>query len=569
MMIRTRRPTEAPGRRALSAEPPRASTLAQAPQRQARLRSLWPDLGLLSLFSLLHAAVLWRINAFEAAPAEDAAILLRYSQHLAGGHGIVWNVGQHPVDGATDFLYMVLVALLHFLGIGLLSAARALDLVGTFATIAAAYAVGRVLFRQPRWVSSLGPLLVAIGPAGLYTGIGFGAPFFGLGVAAAAICACLMVRRPTFGRALGFGLASLFMGLVRPEGVILAALLGAAALLVLPRRARARLVEGVVAGLVVPGAAYFAFRWAYFGFPLPNPYYKKGGGALHPDGLLLAVKGMGRWFSPLIVLYALPLKAWRRTWRYVLAYGLPVAGFTVVWVLLSPEMNEGYRFQYPLLVLLALSIPGLWALTVSAWSATSKPASELRRRLVPLFVAAAGVNLLVVGIYTVRSTIARSRDPLIEVGSALSGFKAGNPLLATTEAGLVPLASGWRTLDLWGLNDEQIAHSGLTVARLRRDHPAVIVLHYVSGATLHGWNAMLRTVETYMRQTGDYLSVAHWTWESGGMRVVYLSTREPRKDQIAAAVCSALAGVPTERCSWPRAQHASPPVTPAPAPGRA
>jgi hypothetical protein len=34
-------------------------------------------------------------------PEEDAAMLLRYSGHLAVGHGIVWKIGVPPVVGAT------------------------------------------------------------------------------------------------------------------------------------------------------------------------------------------------------------------------------------------------------------------------------------------------------------------------------------------------------------------------------------------------------------------------------------------------------------------------------------
>ncbi len=43
-------------------------------------------------------------------------MLMRYSQHLSQGNGIVWNVGQPPVDGATDFLFMALLAGLYALG---------------------------------------------------------------------------------------------------------------------------------------------------------------------------------------------------------------------------------------------------------------------------------------------------------------------------------------------------------------------------------------------------------------------------------------------------------------------
>jgi hypothetical protein len=55
--------------------------------------------------------ILARLN-YSLPPNEDAAILMRYSEHLAEGHGIVWNVGDRPVEGATDFLFMVLLAAL-------------------------------------------------------------------------------------------------------------------------------------------------------------------------------------------------------------------------------------------------------------------------------------------------------------------------------------------------------------------------------------------------------------------------------------------------------------------------
>ena len=62
----------------------------------------------LMVCTLFYAA---RFVDFSIPPFEDAAMLMRYAQHLAGGHGIVWNISEHPVDGATDFLFMVVSAL--------------------------------------------------------------------------------------------------------------------------------------------------------------------------------------------------------------------------------------------------------------------------------------------------------------------------------------------------------------------------------------------------------------------------------------------------------------------------
>jgi hypothetical protein len=62
-------------------------------------------------------------------PSEDAAILMRYSENLASGHGIVWNAGEKPVDGATDFLFMMLVAALTRSGLRLEAAVLLLAVV--------------------------------------------------------------------------------------------------------------------------------------------------------------------------------------------------------------------------------------------------------------------------------------------------------------------------------------------------------------------------------------------------------------------------------------------------------
>ena len=69
-----------------------------------------PDI-LISLLLLL-SVFYYGFNCidFNIPPFEDAAMLMRYSQHLAGGHGIVWNIGEKPVDGATDFLFMAAAA---------------------------------------------------------------------------------------------------------------------------------------------------------------------------------------------------------------------------------------------------------------------------------------------------------------------------------------------------------------------------------------------------------------------------------------------------------------------------
>ena len=61
--------------------------------------------------------------------AEDAFISFRYGRHLAAGHGLVWNLGGPPVEGYTNFLWVLMAAAFDALGVDVPGAAQA-ELLG-------------------------------------------------------------------------------------------------------------------------------------------------------------------------------------------------------------------------------------------------------------------------------------------------------------------------------------------------------------------------------------------------------------------------------------------------------
>ena len=77
----------------------------------------------------------------------------------------------------------------------------------------------------------------------------------------------------------------------------------------------------------------------------------------------------------------------------------------------------------------------------------------------------------------------RNRDALLARRPTRHRRAAGlvsisDDTLVVSEAGLVPLYSGWRVLDAWGLNDEEIARTGrLTTEHLQSLYPALISFH--------------------------------------------------------------------------------------------
>jgi len=115
---------------------------------------------------------------FKAYPHEDAAILMRYSENVANGHGVVWNVGEKPVDGATDFLFMIAVASLIKTGFTAEIAVRFIDIASHVLTVVIVYLAVRRLQSGSRWMAFISAGFLAIGPGLFYAVTYFGTPFF-------------------------------------------------------------------------------------------------------------------------------------------------------------------------------------------------------------------------------------------------------------------------------------------------------------------------------------------------------------------------------------------------------
>ncbi|HSF44317.1 MAG TPA: hypothetical protein VLT87_31305 [Thermoanaerobaculia bacterium] len=468
----------------------------------------WKEAGALLL--LLAATLLPGLAALRspAHPAEDAAILMRYVQHIADGRGIVWNPGDPPADGATDFLFTVLSAGLVRLGLPLEAAVRSLAFAAHVSTVLLVYLAIRRLHGAPLPAALVSGLFLAWGPGFRYVEMYFGTPLFALFAALAWVFALRLRERPgSPGLCLGFALASLAAGLARPEGVFLTLFVLAALLFWLGPRRAGRAVVAYGAVFAVLGGAYFLWRWNLFGHPLPTPFYKKGGGTLHWGGLRDSAEGVARLSLPVLLAAPLALRS-RDAFRRLVFAAIPIACFTFLWVLLSNEMNILHRFQFALVPLILLSWPdwvrGLGSDLGLPAAAEIPPAA---RRAAALFlVTAAGLGLAAeLSVYRLRPG---QRDGRYEVARRLAPFASRGYTLVTTEAGLLPLYSGWRSVDAWGLNDIEIARHGLSDALLDRERPALIVFHAgfspLAPAPLgnDGWSRMVGTLWSYARRHG-------------------------------------------------------------------
>jgi hypothetical protein len=255
-------------------------------------------------------------------------------------------------------------------------------------------------------------------------------------------------RGASWREAMALGILATLMALNRPEAVAIAALVLAGACRRAPRRGWA-----AVAIFVVILAGYVAWRWSYYGWPLPNTFYAKVGGTLDEwrRGGEYVLRFM-RMMSPLLTIAV--LAAWRRRNDFA-----PRALLFVVIVVQMLFAVAAGGDPMPAFRLLAPVVPAIALL-----------AGDAITRLAPARIAIAfTLACAAFGVAAMRfdpDVHGRIRaDRVVRAGRITGTWMRQNlppdALLATNTAGSVPYYSGLRCVDMLGLTDARIAHRRL------------------------------------------------------------------------------------------------------------
>jgi arabinofuranosyltransferase len=448
-------------------------------------------------------------------PMEDASMLLRYSQNVARGNGIVWNVGEHPVEGATDFLYMLLIGVVSRLtGVGVKPVAAGLLLVSHALTVGVLYGALRKLYRAPILLAAGFAALLGAGPGYHYVDTAFSAPFYGLFGLLTWYVGMVCVRDGvTWRRAVGFGALGFVTGLIRPDGVILAGLILCSTLYGVRSgwdnrgewMEQRRLIVSFGVIFAVLGGAYFGWRLHYFGYPFPNPYYiKRAGGPQFPV-LKLSARGLVEMLLPVLPLAAMGLRS-RAAFRQMTMWLITVVPFTAVWMMISLDNNHFSRFQYVMVPLSMLAIGGMAA----DWWREQEAGGRVKEDL-KFAVGAVLVGLFVCGIYYNMHLYLKpfSNRGAQDLAARLKPYAAKNYTMVVTEAGDLPFYSEWRAIDAFGLNDAYVAHHKnklLTEEYLDTYRPEIILYRVWGEYTgVQGFQAQLGKLDDTDFHSSDFL----------------------------------------------------------------
>jgi len=266
-------------------------------------------------------------------------------------------------------------------------------------------------------------------------------------------------------RSAGLLVLLLLLVLTRPEGGILAGLLlGARALVVRRDRRALRWLAAAAAVFALGGAAYAAWRWAYFQALLPNTFYAKARGGWHGiiDGVQYTLDFLRDSGGPLFIAVALvPVLLGRRSAILCISLGV-LAAYEAFIVLAGGDWMYHYRF-------FAHVLPVLAALVAVGWSQVLALVQPGTVRAAALYAGAALVLLVTfMGIGNTELRVARAVLPALVSHNYLSQnyeelglwFAENTPPQATiaiSDVGAVGFYSERRILDMFGLIDPHIA----------------------------------------------------------------------------------------------------------------
>lgn len=412
------------------------------------------SLGLVLLLLVCHELLLG------VCTQDDAFISFRYARNMISGHGLVYNIGER-VEGYTNFLWVIVVALFMKLGIDVLLASRLAGMAFSVGIVLIMYAFSlRVLHREGT-LGLLGVAFLALNGAFATEAVqGLETPLF---IMLALGGQCLFMREESSQGSLPlsailFGLASL----TRPEGVLIFAVTMLFRAGVCLKRRQGPAVRDV-ARLLIFGLIflpYFAWRFSYYGFLLPNTYYAKVGWGLAQ--VWRGARYFGGFMFVVPFVFLSPPMLWLERRRIWIGYSVAsVLSYVAYVVCVGGDFKPTYRFLLPVTPFLYLWLQESVALISDFLESKLTPS----RAKAMVFI---GVTLCLC--WTFVSTerargFAASRRSVLPMHTAAGRWLGRNfppdSVLAADAVGVVPYYSGLTTIDMLGLTDLHIAHMEL------------------------------------------------------------------------------------------------------------
>ncbi len=385
---------------------------------------------------------------------EDAYILFQYSKKLSLGQGIVFDEVSGPTEGATDFLWMVSLAFLHYLGIDLGSSAALLNSVGI---VLISYVILK-LCNKLDWRAFSSLFLV------VFSG-GFSAALGGFSTLAYGGLIMLFGYSIIQKEYKTISVLSLLIPLFRPDGALIV-LGGVLVAFFGSNKEQRRALFFYLVPVAIAGLSYFLWRYSYFESLLPLPLLVKA----RTDTLLAGLGGNFNWLKfhlllliPFIFLFIKNgIKGIK--WFDYFAFGLGPLLLLIALSFAHQSQNVGGRFQFPIV----LSLIAIFILSSRDIKVPSR------------FFLAVLILCSLIGANTIRKDVnyLTNNDYINSFPQVLKDMRFNTSRIAITEAGRFPFwYDAKEMVDLVGLNSRRVVKEGASKV-INELYPDLIFVHH-------------------------------------------------------------------------------------------
>ncbi|MBD3346495.1 MAG: hypothetical protein GF401_15685 [Chitinivibrionales bacterium] len=418
---------------------------------------------------------------------DDAFISFRYARNLAEGHGLVWNPGEKPVEGYTNFLWTVIMVVPHVIGMDAIVFSWLLGLLFYGGTLVMSWSLSMVLFKS-KALSLLTLLLLGTNYTfSCYATGGLETQMQTFLITAVTYLSLVIVMN---GRWSPIGLTGLSLiasaaVLTRPDSVVP---LAAIAFFIL-----GTIIKGTIAPprkalyltcLLVPGASILAsygiWKLSYYGTLIPNTFHAKVSSVASLEQGIRYILLFFQSYRLIPFIFLIPFlgRQLLQKTRFLIFPG----SIIILWLLYIASVGGDFmefRFMVPVLPLMFILISSVVFVIRQ---------QAIRSALVLMICAGSLVHAVtfhytsgIESIGSLQSHLTADHENWILIGKKLKDFFAGcekEVTLATTAIGAIGYYSTLRIIDMHGLTDEYIARRGKIIDS-RPGHSKLAPLSYL------------------------------------------------------------------------------------------
>ena len=362
-------------------------------------------------------------------PAEDATILYRYSENLAETGVISYNFNGSPTEGATDFLWMILLSVFYLIGFNTYFASILINLISLYFII-------KLIenFYSLKKTDFFILIFFHLSLTQTYSAI------LGFSVLFVELILVLVVINYLKGNIFKTLLFSFVGCLVRPDFILF---------IIIPNLFN--LIQNfnlknlkLYLIFIILGLIYFFLRYSYFDLLFPLPFYVKNQWNILNNlewgrQIIILLPGI-------IILFFIEIKKILNRRIIVLIFIIVLATFYYSNQILYQNIGYRFYFYFPILTILIL---------YEIQREYLKNNQLVRNIIILISISSLLINFSQkfnsVNFLTKEESIYNISNELKKVNENISLS------LATTEAGLLPYYSKINTVDLFGLNTKKFA----------------------------------------------------------------------------------------------------------------